>query len=99
MMWGNPFSQLNVDSITLHVPKESVTLYKNEFPWKDLYDVVPLEDYETSIPDVKQFVEKKGKEGVVYDLSGRKLPSLQGGAGGRLHKGVYIQGGKKFVVK
>ena len=34
-----------------------------------------------------------------YDLSGRKLPSLQGGAGGRLPKGVYIQGGKKFVVK
>ena len=35
----------------------------------------------------------------LYDLSGRKLPSLQGGAGGRLHKGVYIQNGKKFVVK
>ena len=35
----------------------------------------------------------------LYDLSGRKLPSLQGGVGGRLHKGVYIQGGKKFVVK
>jgi hypothetical protein len=33
----------------------------------------------------------------IYDLSGRKLPSLQ--VGGRLHKGVYIQGGKKFVVK
>ena len=33
----------------------------------------------------------------LYDLSGRKLPSLQ--VGGRLHKGVYIQGGKKFVVK
>ena len=41
-----------------------------------------------------------GKEGSsLYDLSGRKLPSLQGGVGGRLHKGVYIQGGKKFVVK
>ena len=35
----------------------------------------------------------------LYDLSGRKLPSLQGGVGGRLHKGVYIQNGKKFVVK
>ena len=35
----------------------------------------------------------------LYDLSGRKLPSLQGGVGGRLHKGVYIQGEKKFVVK
>ena len=35
----------------------------------------------------------------LYDLSGRKLPSLQGGVGGRLHKGVYIQNGKKIVVK
>lgn len=31
-----------------------------------------------------------------YDLSGRKLPSLQGN---RLPRGVYIQNGKKFVIK
>ena len=37
------------------------------------------------------------KKTTIYDLSGRKLPSLQ--VGGRLHKGVYIQKGKKFVVK
>ncbi len=59
----------------------------------------------------------KGEESAVYDLSGRKvadsilseLPSLQGGAGGRLPggrlpggrlpKGIYIQNGKKFVVR
>ena len=37
-----------------------------------------------------------------YDLSGRKLPhlsSLQGGAGGRLPKGIYIHRGKKIVVR
>lgn len=33
----------------------------------------------------------------LYDFSGRRLPSLQGGAG--LPKGMYIQGGKKFVIK
>ena len=59
----------------------------------------------------------KGEGCAVYDLSGRKvmssnLPSLQGGAGGRLQggaggrlpggrlpKGIYIQNGKKFVVR
>ena len=62
----------------------------------------------------------KGEGSAVYDLSGRKvsdshssnLPSLQGGAGGRLQggaggrlpggrlpKGIYIQNGKKFVVQ
>ena len=54
----------------------------------------------------------KGEGSAVYDLSGRKvsdshssnLPSLQGGAGGRLPggrlpKGIYIQNGKIFVVR
>lgn len=57
----------------------------------------------------------KGEGSAVYDLSGRKVsdshssnrPSLkggaggrlQGGAGGRLPKGIYIQNGKKFVVR
>ena len=62
----------------------------------------------------------KGEGSGIYDLSGRKvsdshssnLPSLQGGAGGRLQggaggrlpggrlpKGIYIQNGKKFVVR
>ena len=49
----------------------------------------------------------KGEGSAVYDLSGRKvldsnssnLPSLQGGAGGRLPKGIYIHNGKKFVVQ
>ncbi len=35
----------------------------------------------------------------IFDLSGRKLPSLQGGDGDRLPKGVYIQNGRKFVIK
>lgn len=37
-----------------------------------------------------------------YDLSGRRLPhlsSLQGGAGGRLPKGIYIHRGRKIVVR
>ena len=37
-----------------------------------------------------------------YDLSGRKLPhlsSLQGGAVGRLSKGIYIHRGRKIVIR
>ena len=93
MTIGNPFAHLQIDSITLHVPKESVTLYKNESPWKDFYDIVPLEDDETGIPEVRQIAEKKGKEGIVYDLSGRRVKN------GEVPKGVFIKNGKKFVVK
>ena len=93
MTIGNPFVHLQIDSITLHVPKESVTLYKNESPWKDFYDIVPLEDDETGIPEVRQIAEKKGKGGIVYDLSGRRVKN------GEVPKGVFIKNGKKFVVK
>ena len=44
--------------------------------------------------------ENANGESNIYDLSGRKLPSLQGGDGGRLlPKGIYIQNGKKVVVR
>ena len=54
------------------------------------------EAYTLDVPILRQTADADNS---LYDLSGRKLPSLQGGVGGRLHKGVYIQGGKKFVVK
>ena len=54
----------------------------------------------SEITNVKQFVEKKGKEGVVYDLSGRRVANSSEFQGSnKLPKGVYIQNGKKFVVK
>ena len=52
------------------------------------------------ITNVKQIVKKKGKEGVVYDLSGHRVSvSSASSVSSVLPKGVYIQGGKKFVVK
>ena len=54
----------------------------------------------SEITNVKQFVEKKGKEGVVYDLSGRRVANSSEFQGSnKLPKGVYIQNGKKVVVK
>lgn len=38
-------------------------------------------------------------EGSIYDLSGRKIPCLQGKDGSRLPKGIYIIDGRKVVVK
>jgi hypothetical protein len=41
--------------------------------------------------------EEEVQTGFAYDILGRKLPSLQGEAGGRLPKGLYIINGKKYV--
>ena len=54
------------------------------------------EAYTLDVPILRQTADADNS---LYDLSGRKLPSLQGGVGGRLHEGVYIQNGKKFVIK
>ena len=57
------------------------------------------EGYTSAVEHPQTTVEQMRHDDALYDLSGRKLPSLQGGVGGRLHKGVYIQNGKKVVVK
>ena len=42
----------------------------------------------------------KMENGAIYDLSGRKLPSFEGKAGGRLlPKGIYIEDGQTVVIK
>ena len=53
----------------------------------------PLFPYQKAGEDAS-FLSQKGKEGIVYDLSGRRV-SLRN----RIPKGVYIQNGKKVVVK
>ena len=97
---SNVFLQTHQDLCTLHVPPASLEAYKATAPWSDFKNIVPLTDEETGIPEVKQIAEKKGKEGIVYDLSGRRVANsseFQGSS--KLTKGVYIQGGKKVVVK
>ena len=52
-----------------------------------------------SISGIKA-IDNDSAASAIYDLQGRKLPSLQGGDKGRLlPKGIYIIGGKKIVVK
>ena len=79
------------------------------FPGNDLYlpaEASYLLTVTLKLPDGIRQVENgemKMETSPVYDLQGRKvsessmLPSLQGGDGGRLPKGVYIVNGKKVI--
>lgn len=72
-------------------PDEAFT-YETLFDYVRVYQKVPtgIESIEPSHLTIDH--------DAIYDLSGRRLPSLSGGVGGRLPKGLYIRGGKKIVV-
>lgn len=80
---------LNPDCI-LYVPDESVELYSSAEGWKEFSQILPL-----STSSVKGFEANSAyqKEQVIYDLMGRRVNSEN------LPKGIYIQNGKKILVK
>ena len=75
--------------ITLHVPDASVESYKATAPWSAFGKIVALTDEETGIDELKG---ENGKvKTALYDLSGRRVQKAQ--------KGIFIQNGKKVMVK
>ena len=65
-------------------------LWESEEFAASLPDFVPLSDDETAIPNVATTSAKVSSD--IYDLQGRRLTSQPS-------KGVFIQGGKKVVIK
>jgi len=72
------FLNSNTENSTLHVPEESIGLYKDAFPWMYFGSIVALTGEETSIDDrVKSFHESK-----YYTIDGRVSE--------KPNKGIYI---------
>ncbi len=84
----NAFYGSNVKNVTLHVPAASVWDYKTQAPWKDFGSIVPLDD----VDGVVSVHKDCSNTTIKYDLQGRRLMQ-------KPTKGVYIQDGKKVVVK
>ena len=84
----NAFYGSNVKNVTLHVPAASVWDYKTQAPWKDFGSIVPLDD----VDGVVSVHKECSNTTIKYDLQGRRLTK-------KPTKGVYIQDGKKVVVK
>ena len=82
------FNKSNLNNATLHVPASSIGDYKSRDPWKGFKNIVPLDDV-----DGISSVHKETSDAAPYfDLLGRRLQ-------GKPEKGVYIQDGKKYLVK
>ena len=86
---ANVFVYFNIGNATLHVPSASVELYKATTPWSDFGEIVALTDEETGIEELK--AGNGTKASVLFDLNGRRVQKAQ--------KGLYIQNGRKVLVK
>lgn len=73
------------ETTTIYVPESEINRYKEVFSGT----VLALDEYQTGI---QAPTSSQDHAGYIYDLSGRRVQ-------GTPKKGVYIQGGKKVVIK
>lgn len=83
------FEGIKKDSCTLYVPKESLSAYQIADQWKDFYlinDVAGI---------VKNTVDFKYNSAPIYNLQGVQMKEDKG----QLPCGIYIQEGKKMMIR
>ena len=96
--YSDVFSDVTYKNAVLYVLKKNINFYKNNSPWHLFQNLQALEDY----PDVEgvDFILAEGQTVDVYSLNG--LLVLRGASQSdldALRPGIYIIGGKKYVVK
>ena len=86
----NTFENSYIDYLTLHVPAESVSDYKNHDVWSKFKAVVPLNGEET---DIERITTTSGIDSapVIYNMNGQRIANPQ--------KGLNIINGRKVLIK
>ena len=79
-------------SATLYVPKGCKARYETTAGWKNFTDIREMDGTDTGIGDVQIMNADSTSSIVIYDLQGRRLSAMP-------QKGMYIQNGKKKLVK
>ena len=91
---SNAFNGTPINSATLYVPESAIEQYPTTEPWSGFGTFVGLtQDMIDDIKEIKNEELRMKNEGEWYDLSGRQIVN------GKLPRGIYINGGKKVVVK
>ena len=102
------FELVDLSTVSLYVPDESVGLYQQAPVWNEM-SVHGMSEYLAGVESPSSSEKNQGVKGgngfakslFIYDLSGRRVANSSEfqGSSFRLPKGVYIQNGKKVVVK
>ena len=82
-----------VEYSTLHVPAGAMEKYNVADPWSGFGKIVVLTEQETGIEELEA-ENANNNDAPVYNLNGVRMQNAD-----NLPKGIYIKGGKKFVVK
>ena len=89
-VYENSFGTINYIYTTLYVPEGSLAAYQTADVWKYF---LKIKEYDpTGIEDVVLDTESSNLP--VYNLQGVRMKDMD-----NLPSGIYIQGGKKFIVK
>ena len=83
----------------MHVYSADLEKWETNFSFLNVTFVGDLEDWEDGIKPIEMEDGRWKMDDGIYDLSGRKLPLKGAGGSVQLPKGIYIQNGKKFLVK
>ena len=78
---SDAFNGSYIDYVTLHVPAQSVTQYKNQSPWSGFMDVVPLTDSDPQPTSIDATLMNSGERTIkaTYDLGGKQFSQPQRG--------------------
>ena len=79
----------------MHVYAADLAKYEEKFSFLNVTFVGDLADWEDGIKEING---ERTMDDNVYDLSGRKIVNGKW-SNGKLPQGIYIRGGKKFMVK
>ena len=82
---------INKWNYTLMIPKGTFSVYQAADQWKEFFFI---EDIPAAINGVVVDGDDADKNAPVYNLQGMKMQNAD-----NLPKGIYIKGGKKFVIK
>lgn len=89
-VYENSFGTINYIYTTLYVPEGSLAAYQTANVWKYF---IKIKEYDpTGIEDVVLDTESSNLP--IYNLQGVRMKDAD-----NLPSGIYIQGGKKFIVK
>ena len=91
---SDAFANSYVEYATLHVPAGTIEDYKTTAPWSSFGTIVALTDEEITGVEEIEAEDANSNDAPVYNINGMKMQDTD-----NLPKGIYIKGGKKYIVK
>lgn len=87
---GSIFNNSLVEYATLHVPEQSIELYKSKYPWKEFGTIVALTEEELSTPSIKvdndEIID-------IFTITGQKISNMQSGL-----NIIHTKNGKNYII-